>query len=305
MGDRGTAEPSIKRMIEGLLEDEVEGTFKLNKKQTHQLRKLQEAQPSNVDPGQNLGSKQAEVCRYDLCLTDSQYFLKLFCESRAFYTRSGYEELYKQIAMQWENKTKHRVILLGNAGTGKSWFQVYALKRLLDQTNQERKYDIIIRHVKSNIFVIDLAGNAAGSRVYDWKVDIPYLENISESLKRTLYFFEPGGDSSLSPLEMLMPCLSTLSPFETRIHEYAKRLCSFAYFWPWSFSEMWTLICDSKHEIDFDEFRKRYVKFGGILRHVLGEDPRADDLLEARLMEVDFNVLSSLPLNIDNQPKGM
>ena len=44
---------------------------------------------------------------------------------------------------------------VGNAGTGKSWFQVYALKQLLDDV--ERKFDIVIRQVKSKVAVFDLA----------------------------------------------------------------------------------------------------------------------------------------------------
>jgi hypothetical protein len=130
------------------------------------------------------------------------------------------------------------------------------------------------------------------------------MGHILQHMEKALYFFEPGGDASLAPLEVYIPSLSTLSPSEDRIKEYQKRFCSFAYFWPWSYWEMWSVICDSNIGIDMDEFDKRHIKFGGILRHVLNENPKADVLLVGRVREVSVDVLTSIALNVDQLHRG-
>ena len=120
-------------------------------------------------------------------------------------------------------------------------------------------------------------------------------------MKKTLYFFEPGGDSTMSPLEVFIPSLSTLSPFEDRIKEYLKRFCTFAYFWPWSFGEMWACVCNSGISMDLVEFQRRHNKFGGILRNVLGEQTDADEQLAACLKEISLEALTSIALHVDRK----
>jgi hypothetical protein len=97
--------------------------------------------------GENIGSeKPPELYRYNVDMQGSPDFMNLACEPEVFYERSGYRELYDHLASQWSIKKKFRVILQGkNAGTGKSWFQVYASKRLLDD-DEERKFDNYLRH---------------------------------------------------------------------------------------------------------------------------------------------------------------
>jgi hypothetical protein len=50
-------------------------------------------------------------------------------ESNIIYVRHFYEALYQVLLKNhWSSKT-YRVVLTGNAGTGKSWFQAYALRK--------------------------------------------------------------------------------------------------------------------------------------------------------------------------------
>ena len=286
---------SIRQKIQNLAgRARIRGSFELLEVHTEQLRSLRNAQPYRVGASENVGTAESQVYRYDVSMTDSPFFLDLACESEVFFARSGYRELYKHVACKWREK-KFRVILLGNAGTGKSWFQVYALKQLLDDV--ERKYDIVIRQVKSKVEVFDLVE----AKVYNWMVATKVIEAISRKMKKTLYFFEPGGDSTMSPLEVFIPSLSTLSPFEDRIKEYLKRFCTFAYFWPWSFGEMWAVVCNSGISMDLVEFQRRHNKFGGILRNVLGEQTDADEQLTARLEGISLEVLTSIALNVDRK----
>ena len=289
----------IRRKISNLAANEtIHGTFERKTLQTEQLKSLRDAQPQSVVADENIGSEAPELHRYNISMEASPVFLGLACEPEVFYARRGYRELHDYVAGQWDDRKKFRVILLGNAGTGKSWFQVYALKRLLD--DPERKFDIVIRQVGSTIYVVDLAE----ASVYTWNVATNHIEDISQQMRRSLYFFEPGANPTMPPLDVVIPTLATLSPFVDRIKEYRKRFCEFAFFWPWSLVEMWTVVCDSNISMDLDELQKRYTKFGGILRNVLGEEVRADEELTGRLKEISLEVLTSIALNVDREPKG-
>jgi hypothetical protein len=274
----------------------IQGSFEVVNLFTKQLRSLRDVCGKLVEAGDDIGSEKLSY--YDVDMGGSKVFMNLACKPAGFYERSGYRELYDYIAAKWNSKDEFRVILLGNAGTGKSWFQVYALKRLLDDTGRE--FDIIIRQVDAKIYVIDLED----ASVYRWRVEVSDIGDISTSMKKTLYFFEPGEDATMPPLGVVIPSLSTLSPFAGRIKEYRKRFCTYAYFWPWSFGEMWSVVCHSKISLDLDEFQARYTKFGGILRNVLGEETGADDELTSRLTRVSVDVLTSIALNVDREDAG-
>ena len=279
-------------------EYEVKGSFKVSLVSTKQLKALRDAQPEKVTMEQNVGSDLPELFRYHIT-TESSLFLDLPCKPGRFYVRSGYKELFDHVCEEWKGKF-FRVCLLGNAGTGKSWFQIYALKQLLDTQEQEREYDIVIRQVDSTVYVIDLAS----ARVCRWETTPNHLLDISRCLTRTLYFFEPGDNPSRAPLGVVVPSLSTLSPYEVRIKEYSKRFTTRLYLWPWSFVELWAVVRDANLSLDFDEFFQRYYKFGGILRHVLGEDRDAAAKPTSRLKEISVDILSSIALNIDREQQG-
>ena len=276
---------------------EIEGSFHIEPFGTGELQSLRDSQSQAVIVPHSVGSAVPTISRYNVKLVNKGAFLDLSCKTSLFYVRSGYQELCQCISEAWKSD-RYRVALLGNAGTGKSWFQIYALKQLLD--DNEREYDVVIRQVGSKFYVIDLSA----AEVYLWKTTRDDIEVLSKMLQRTLYFFEPGGDKLSPPLEVFLPSLATLSPFEGRIAEYSKRFMTSLYFWPWAVGEIWAIVCDSKLALDFDTFFERYKKFGGILRNVLGEDDRAEEKLAARLEDISLDSLTSIALNVDREEKG-
>ena len=272
----------------------VEGSFKMDQVMTNQLRDLHRSRLQEVSRQQNVGSTCRKLQFYNLDQADNEFFL-LNRELANIYVRYGYKELYDAICTEWEG-SYYRVCLIGNAGTGKSIFQLFALKQLLQQQEHERKYDLVVRQVESRIAVIDLTQVA----VFRWDIETVDFRWFSRTLKRTLYFFEPGSDATRSPLEVFIPSLSTLSPCERRIKEYSKSNMKRLYFWPWSFSEMWAVVLHSELSLDLDDFTERYKSFGGIIRNVLGQDGNAREKLDDRLTNgIDFNILTAKALNVD------
>lgn len=292
-------EDKILTKIKSLLKTdyEVDGSLQILPVETGELQSLRDAQAQSVIVPHSVGSAVPIVSRYNVKLGSEGVFLDLSCEPSLFYARSGYQELYHCISEAWKGR-KYRAALIGNAGTGKSWFQIYALKQLMD--DNERRYDVVIRQVGAEFYVVDLSA----AEVYLWKTTPGNVKVLSEMLRKTLYFFEPGGDKFSPPLEVFLPSLVTVSPFEGRIAEYSKRFMTPLYFWPWAVGEMWAIVCDAKIALDFDIFFERYKQFGGILRNVLGEDVRAGEKLIARLENISLDILTSVALNVDREEKG-
>jgi hypothetical protein len=73
-------------------------------------------------------------------------------ESDFMFGREFYPLLFEELKQQW--KTNHRRVgLIGNSGTGKSWFQMYALRRLM---LEPESYSFVVRHVGEKLYVYDL-----------------------------------------------------------------------------------------------------------------------------------------------------
>eukprot|EP00980_Cylindrotheca_fusiformis_P021612 scaffold8462_cov107-Cylindrotheca_fusiformis.AAC.2 len=263
-----------------------------------QLAALKNAEPetiSVVDLGD--GASQLQAC--DVIEKDSKMFLDLYyLPAKKFYIRERYSALYQKMLDLWAEPQTDKVTLLGNAGTGKSWFQVYVLRELL--TANPRVFNFVVRHVGTRIYLIDLEY----AKYYQWEdVNIYLLDQLRE----TLYMYEPAEQIDQSPLFLGLPSLSTLSPYTKRIKEYKKKDDYQAlYFWPWSMSEMFSVAQDSNMKIDIEEILRRHSLFGGIVRHVLSSDQyKARGELDDRLKtEVKLETLQSMALNIDRVSQG-
>jgi hypothetical protein len=153
------------------------------------------------------------------------------------------------------------LVLTGNAGTGKSWFQAYALRRL---AQEDSTYKFVVRQVAKTYFLHDLRTH----NVYKIEYKDEYsLETLVNGMTETLYFFEPGPDNKRSPTSFTIPSLSTLSPNEDRIKEYSKQNTVIELFFPvWSESEYWAVGLNEKRAKE--DIKDRYNKYGGILRHL-------------------------------------
>jgi len=256
------------------------------------------AQPIDVDQAGE-GSKLfgCSVVPANDAVRSVKGFLGLSSVLNKFYIRDGYDALFDKIKECWKNPNKQRVTLIGNAGTGKSWFQVYVVRRLLLDPDG-LKY--IIRQVGKVIYIIDLMQ----SEGYIWQFKEIFPTVILDKVENAVYLYEPGEEKDQPPLGLQrMPSFATLSPHRIRIAEYRKTDYTELYFWPWSFSAMAAVANDSGQNLN--DLSERYRKFGGIVRHVLAEDVNMpNNELEERLSTIDEDILWHKALNIDRQESG-
>eukprot|EP00978_Attheya_sp_CCMP212_P011564 scaffold28590_cov57-Attheya_sp.AAC.1 len=85
-------------------------------------------------------------------------FLDKLVPGALMYTRSLFDDLYQQLLVCWT--TRHRRVLIeGNAGTGKSWFQLFAIRKLMLDYGYGTGHDFLfmIRPAGSEYHLIDLA----------------------------------------------------------------------------------------------------------------------------------------------------
>mmetsp|Transcript_722 Transcript_722/g.1430 ORF Transcript_722/g.1430 Transcript_722/m.1430 type:complete len:573 (-) Transcript_722:187-1905(-) len=214
--------------------------------------------------------------------------------------RPFYDSLYQKIADKWDSKS-NRVLLSGNAGTGKSWFQVFALLQLLKGFQVDHNYLFVIRQVRHEIYLIDFAtGDVRELIVHRAPVDV--LDLFNE--KHVLYFFEPLDDRSILPLPVSLSSLTTLSPYEERIHEYEKNRLTRLIFPCWDYEHLLTIFKMDQKARDVD-LTERYSRFGGIILHVLSSDLSAfDSNQRSRISEADLTILRATTTGIDSDPKA-
>ena len=147
------------------------GTFELEYYETEKLRSLKSSQAQRVKLGQNVGTEPPNhLRRYDIKLDDNRDFMDLNCHPGALYERRDYSDLFSCVASKWSSNW-YRVVLIGNAGIGKSWFQIFALKKLLDSS--QRQYDIVIRQVNDTFYEVV---NKLNTWIYKKNINVSFVD---------------------------------------------------------------------------------------------------------------------------------
>jgi hypothetical protein len=194
-------------------------------------------------------------------------FLSLEKRGKYLLIRPFYESLYQQVVEKWSSYGEDRVLVQGNAGSGKSWFQPYALRKLFQGYGDEHGYLFVIRQVEQSLYLIDLSDAQVRRIDVEMKWTTHALNLFNR--KRVLYFFEPLSDISILPLPLHLSSLTTLSPFEERTHEYEKNRLTQLIFPCWTLDHLSVAAKnDPDIPLELAEVADRFSRFGGIIRHV-------------------------------------
>jgi hypothetical protein len=219
-------------------------------------------------------------------------------DSRLLFERNFYDQLYTKITTLWNNST--RIILTGNSGTGKSLFQIYLLRRLLNE-EKPYKYQFVVHQFEKTFLLYHFETCRA------WSIggDEFYVKKLLNSIKGSLYFFEPGsGDINSPPLGTTSRAISFLSPRPRRIKAYKKQNKALSLYMPvWTYDELHYIVLEENIEAKF--FAHAYNKFGGIIRHTLETNPYLIDEYDADLLDrcknAPLDVLRSVNTGIDDE----
>jgi hypothetical protein len=218
--------------------------------------------------------------------------------SNLLFERNFYDQLYTEVLKMWN--TPELIILTGNSGIGKSLFQIYLLRRLLNE-EKPYKYQFVVQQFGTDFRLYHFETCRAWSftgEVYDV---ISLLNSIDDSL----YFFEPGsGGINLAPLATASRSISFLSPRPRRIKAYEKHnQVQFLYMPVWTYDELHYIALEENLQTDF--LRKSFDMFGGIIRYTLQTEQRfrakyAQELY-ARCADAPPDVLRSISIGIDDE----
>jgi hypothetical protein len=282
-------------VLKSWLLDEIDAKFSFgrNEQVTQDLVALKGAKPLSTNPVNN--GEGPLPTKYDLELERGGCFLGVPVLLSEYYTRDGYDDLYEDVKALWEDPLTKHVLLLGNAGTGKSWFQIYVLMRLL-QAQEKMEYKLAFRQVGQKLYLIDFE-ECVGYKVLEWD------EDILQHFKHILYFFEPQTEKEIAPKAPGVPSLATLSPYAKRISEYKKFFVSILFLWPWSYEELQAVMQGR----GCGDFRTNYYLYGGVIRHHLAPTTmlvHTKKDLDSRLTSLTLNNLKSKAANVDRDDSG-
>lgn len=238
-------------------------------------------------------------------------------ESRLYVERDCYPLLFDRIMKLWEGKISRSFVVTGNAGTGKSWFQIYFLRRLLSDYERSKSgvgppclVRFVLRQFESNFHLLDL------ETCRGWKVNsengpahYSLVQPLIATLKHVLYLYEPGMDKDKPPtIFSSTPCLSTMSPNPNRLKEYQKLATPGYLYMPlWEFEQL-AVVAEHEKKIDREVLEIRYSTFGGIIRRTLEYDDlvsvKYQDDLDNRIPVVSTDVLRSMHFGLDDNSDG-
>ena len=267
-------------------------------KLSRQLGFLKELEPRNPQP------PKARACGLTLFSLEN-YPVKEVLNlrrraSNLYFEREYFDYLYSVLVKIWKNENVKKVVLTGNAGVGKSWFQVFILRRLLVESSSNRLYRFVIRHEGKDFYLMDLDA-ASGYILTGPDREIKTLLSDHGNI---LYLYEPSEFTDQPPMDSEAPSLASLSPRKKRIKEYSKQELHFLYAPVAEYSELECIAEEEKMELDFLE--TNFELFGGIFRHTLVPTEEDRDKfrkkMEARCNAVTANMLRSMAVDIDDDP---
>jgi hypothetical protein len=199
--------------------------------------------------------------------------------SNVLYERPFYNELLKSI------RSKKRILLIGNPGIAKSYFQYYYLVRILnpslfgqlppDHLGSTEPPKFIVRQVGEAMYLYSLEDSKV---FYSPKFSSLILHRLPAS--HTLYWYEPAVTKNIPVTRSQdIPTLATVSADIRRYEEYQKIPGVLKLYMPvWTLEELLSVGKDFRLRMkgtllyDFfspDKISDRFKKYGGIFRFVL------------------------------------
>jgi hypothetical protein len=196
-------------------------------------------------------------------------------------------------ALLEEIRSERKLVLIGNPGTGKSWFQYYYLARLLnpsllgplppDCNESLAPPKIVIRQVgTSNMTIFDIENRTAENAI-----DVSGMLLECFEPESSLYLMEPGWSREEPHYEMLrIPTLATVAPDPVRYKQFLKNGGDDVYMPAFIEKELQAIgayLLSKKgcvppklrHIYTPESISQRYKQFGGIIRHVLPSSPES------------------------------
>ena len=199
---------------------------------------------------------------------------------KKLFARVFYPDLLREI------RGRHRSVLIGNPGIGKSFFQYYYLARILNPSlfgplppdcyGSTTPPKIVIRQEGTKQMTIFDIANRKAERVDGCPGTL--LDCFDP--ETSLYLMEPGITVAEPFIEgLLIPTLATVSPNPARYKEFCKNGGIAMYMPVFTLPELLAIgkyLLENEHvpellqpEYSSEQITKRFHQFGGIFRHVL------------------------------------
>uniref|UniRef100_A0A1X7SY62 Uncharacterized protein n=1 Tax=Amphimedon queenslandica TaxID=400682 RepID=A0A1X7SY62_AMPQE len=206
---------------------------------------------------------------------------------RFLYVRNFYNRLFEAM---WANRGN--VLLLGNPGVSKSWFQWYIMYRLVNRKERVHLSNpptVIARQLGNDSLTFFFPDK---DKVYTSEIsfDTRILKRLDS--RKAVYLYDPYSVKQ-EPLITHLKTVVTCSPNRKHYHEFRKRGVSTLYMPQWELDELQAVAChikgesgdDMKDLLSPEQVEERYYRYGGIIRYVIPSDPAS--LEDTELLQKD------------------
>ena len=194
---------------------------------------------------------------------------------RFLYVRNFYNRLFEAM---WTGRGN--ILLLGNPGVSKSWFQWYVMYRLVnckERVHLSNPPEIIVRQLGSDSLTFFFPNR---DKVYtsEFSSARGILKRLDSS--KAVYLYDPDGVQQ-EPLRTCLKTIVTCSPDRKTYHMFRKCGVSTYYMPQWEVDELQAVARHIKGESGDDmndllspeQVKERYYRFGGIIRYVIPTNP--------------------------------
>jgi hypothetical protein len=200
-------------------------------------------------------------------------------KSKDLYVRECYKPLAELIYRYYMNGTKpgktyNGVVLLGNPGLGKSWF----LNFLLVYFWLKGVKTIVFESVGEEMIWVF---NESNVNCFTKGTHVPELNN-----PETLFLFDPYGNGNpREPKQCSAFGVIAASPNPSHYKQFHKNVGRKLYIPVWSLEELERL-CQKMKSLShyfpsFSEVKEYFMKYGGVLRYIIGGEQFLEDLKTA------------------------
>ena len=198
------------------------------------------------------------------------------------YVREAYKDLH---SLMHDAFPQDNILVVGNPGTGKSFFALYEMYRLLD------KATIVYESVPFDLFMVLSADNItyAGDRLSKYDPEVEELLAEPE----TYYLFDAGTGSNVFPYLVNAKTIVFSAPNRANYVDYSKHANPKILYMPvWTLDELNQVWTDSDEEL-----QARYNIWGGIPRVILGSNQstvRIDKAIERMSLDLLLKLAQKL-----------
>lgn len=197
----------------------------------------------------------------------------------ALFIRPCFEALFRTIKACWDDPLQKRVLLTGTSGTGKTCFQSFVARKLLQ--DRARDFNVIVAVEPLQWVCVSPSGERKTGR--------SLVDFMDETSLKTTVLLQDVYDKT-PPIARPCRHLVTASLNRERYSDFEKQSCTTLYFPLWTIAELELCRCQCFPDVQKKDLHPRFAKWGGVVRWTIGSgSAQSGDAFDQALTKMQFS----------------